>query len=364
MYDRLDAARRQSEPTVPGETRAVIDGFHQDAAEVEDDRPFHPPASSFRVCPVVLIRKFQTVALNWWSQRSDPTRALPAHLWRALLDFSQHGGRHAAALAYYTVFSLFPLSLLLAVGVSSLLGPTIAQEQITSGLKIFLPQDSISLLQENLTAALEQGGSFGLVAAVGLAWSALGLFSNISSSLDLIFHVPARRSLWRQRLLAFIMTITLIFLVMASFVTSGMLRLIAALLLDRPSVWVTAATSLLPLGLDVVIFALLFRYVPARRVSWDAVWPAAIMGAVGWELAKAAFEWYLTNLANFSLVYGGIATVIALMLWAYVIASVFLLSAELCEELDNWLARYFPPEEPARLAVRLDSGSERSPPQV
>ncbi len=227
-----------------------------------------------------------------------------------------------------------------------------AQEQITGGLKIFLPAETVNLLQANLADALQQSGSFGLLAAIGLVWSALGLFSNISSSLDLIFRVPARRSLWRQRLLAFVMTITLIVLVMASFVTSGMLRLIAALLLDRPSIWVTVATSLLPLGFNMLVFALLFRYVPARRVAWDAVWPTAIFGAVGWELAKAGFAWYLANLANFSLVYGGIATVIVLMLWAYLIASVFLLSAELCAELDGWLARYFEQSEPPLLDVQ------------
>ena len=112
------------------------------------------------------------------------------------------------------------------------------------------------------------------------------------------------------------------------------------LLLDDPHAFLplvrNAGAIFLPLGLNMVIFALLFHYVPARRVYWDAVWPAALFGGVGWELAKQAFSWYLTNFANFDLVYSTIATVIVLLLWAFLLASIFLFSAELCAQLNDW----------------------------
>ena len=187
-----------------------------------------------------------------------------------------------------------------------------------------------------MSQALEQGGSFTLVAVAGLLWSALGLFSNITSSLDMIFNVPARRSLWRQRLVGLVMALILVVLVTASFVTSGVLRLVSAVFLERPNVWISISTVFLPLGLNMVIFALLFRYVPSRRVHWDAVWPAAIVGAVGWELAKAGFEWYVTTIARYQFIYGSIATAIVLLLWAYLIAAIFLFSAEFCAQLNEW----------------------------
>jgi uncharacterized BrkB/YihY/UPF0761 family membrane protein len=87
----------------------------------------------------------------------------------------------------------------------------------------------------------------------------------------------------------------------------------------------------------MMIFALLFRYVPARRVYWDAVWPAAIFGAIGWEIAKTGFSWFLNNVANYQFVYGAIAAGIILLFWAYLIASIFLLSAEICAQLNEWL---------------------------
>jgi membrane protein len=273
---------------------------------------------------------------DWWHKQDQATRALPGYLQQAFGNFARTGSRHAAALAYYAIFSLFPLTLLLAVAISKLLGPAAAQSQVANALAIFLPGDTSFELQNNVSLALEQGGSFTLVAVAGLVWSALGLFTNITSSLDLIFAVPARRSLWRQRLTALTMTLILVVLVTASFVTSGAFRLVAAVFLERPNAWISIGAVFLPLGLNIVIFVLLFRYVPSLDVHWDAVWPAAIFGGLGWELAKAGFQWYLANIANFQFIYGSIATAIVLLLWAYLIAAIFLMSAELCAQLNEW----------------------------
>jgi membrane protein len=274
---------------------------------------------------------------DWWHNLQPATQTLLHHLWSALVNFKEHGTRQAAALAYYAIFSIFPLSLLLAVAISNIVNPALASEQIGNALRLFLPAGTVSPLQSDVSAALEQSRSFGLIALIGLLWSALGLFSNLTSALDTIFQVPASRSLWRQRFVAFMMTLMLIVLVIASFITSGALQLISTLPGSERNVWLSIGRIFLPMGLDMVMFALLFRFVPARRVYWDAVWPAAIFGAAGWELAKSAFAWYLTNLANYQIIYGSIATAIALLFYAYITASIFLLSAEICAQLNRWL---------------------------
>jgi membrane protein len=283
-------------------------------------------------------------AQRWWQTNPAMTRALPSYLQRAILNFTRYGLRQAAALSYYAIFSIFPLTLIMAIVISHIVGPALAPNIATApiglGIEPFLPPAATSLLQlfqENLAQAVEQGGSFSLIAILGLIWSGLGLFSNITTALDFIFHVPSNRSLWRQRLMAVIMAAVLVVLISTSFLTSAVLRLVSALLLERPSLWVSIGSIFLPLGLDMIIFALLFRFVPARRVHWDAVWPAAIFGAAGWELAKTAFGWYLLNVANYQFIYGTLSTGIVLLFWAYVIASIFLLSAEFCAQLNEWL---------------------------
>jgi membrane protein len=281
---------------------------------------------------------------QWWSARDVATRLLPLYIWRAVDNFGKYGSRRAAALAYFTIFSIFPLSLLLAVTISRVLGAAVAQDQIAQALTLFLPEAQVSqLLLDSISQALEQNVSFTIVALAGLVWSGLGLFSNITSSLDLIFQVPISRSIWRQRLVAVVMILILIVLVTASFLTSGVLQLVSIILVTRHT-WIDIAIFFVPLGLNMVIFLLLFRFVPARYVYWDAVWPAAIFGAVGWELAKAGFRWYLENLANYQIVYGSIATVIVLLFWAYLLASIFLFSAELCAQLNEWVTRIHQPD--------------------
>ncbi len=274
--------------------------------------------------------------LRWWARRNPYMQTLPIHIWRAVQNFFGDGMRGAAALAFYAILSIFPLSLLLAVGISQLLGPAVAQEQIANGLALFLPAEAVEQLQTSLTEALQQGRQFGLVAIAGLLWAGTGFFNNVTWSLDLIFKVPSSRSLWRQRIIAAFIVVMLIFLVAASFLTAGVLQLVRAALLNQPPVWINISSTFLPIGLNMVIFALLFRYVPARYVYWDAVWPAAIFGAFGWEVARWLFGLYLRNIADYQLIYGGIATAIVLQFWAYLVSAVFLFSAELCARLNEW----------------------------
>jgi membrane protein len=276
---------------------------------------------------------------EWWNQRKPATQSLPYYVWNAAKNYVRAGtgSRQAAALSYYAIFSVFPLTLLLAVGIGNIVGPVAAQEQIARGLQIFLPAATVTDIQTTLADALGQSSSFSLVASAALIWAATNLFTHITLALDETFEAEHSRSIIRQRLIAVIIGVTLVVLVLASFVTSGVLRLISAFSPGVPNIWVRIATFFLPVGLDVVIFALLFRYVPAREVHWDAIWPAAIFGSIGWELAKRGFEWYLTNLANYWIIYGSIATGIVLLFWAWLIASIFLFSAELCAQLNKWL---------------------------
>jgi membrane protein len=290
----------------------------------------------------MLRTRFQPLARRfdeWWTRQSSSARALPGYLSQAIANFWSYGSRQAAALSYYAIFSVFPLSLLITILVSQIVGPVFAEQQLTLALQPFLPpasNDTLQLFQANVQQAIEQGGSLTLIAILFLIWSGLGLFSNITSALDFIFHVPSSRSLWSQRLIAALMALALVVLLVTSFVTSAVLGLISALF-SPPNVWISIGTFFLPLGLDMMIFALLFRYVPARRVYWDAVWPAAIFGAIGWEVAKTGFGWFLNNVANYQFVYGAIAAGIILLFWAYLIASIFLLSAEICAQLNEWL---------------------------
>jgi len=230
--------------------------------------------------------------------------------------------------------------LLLAITlISGLLGPRLAREQVIQFISSFFPPETAGFIADNVQLVLRQRQPFGLVAAIGLAWSGLSLFSNLTVAIDNIFHPTYWRPLWRKRLLAVIMVVVLAALLIGSLITSLGLRLVSALLLDRGSVILQILNLSLPLGLNLTIFVLLFRYIPRVRVRWDAIWPAAILGSLGWNLAQGLFVWYLDNFSLYSVVYGSLAAVIVLLLWVYVSSAILLLAAELCNAINTWLER-------------------------
>jgi membrane protein len=276
---------------------------------------------------------------RWWILANAMTDGLLRHLWWALDRFGKHGPRESAALSYYAIFSVFPLLLLLIVVIGTTLGPAAAQNQINDLLLLFLPASAADFLQESIARTLEQRGSFGLVAGATLLWSSLGFFSNLSGALTRTFRDAKGYNTWTSRLVGLSMMIAFGVLLAASLATTIVFNLLDLLVFYQSASWISTGALIVPLSLSVAIFAFLYRFVPRRRVRWDAIWLAAFMGGGAWEIAKRAFAWYLDNLASYSLVYGSVATLIILMLWVYLTGIIILLGAEICVALDDWMSR-------------------------
>lgn len=276
---------------------------------------------------------------RWWILANAMTDGLLSHMWQAIVRFSKHGTREAAALSYYATFSLFPLLLLVIIVIGTALGPAAARNQIDSILRLFLPVNAANFLQENIALALEQRGSFGLVAGVSLLWSSLGLFSSLSSALSRTFRDENPRNTWHQRLVGLAMMIALSVLLIASLAATVMFVLLDFVFFYQRSSWISFGAFIIPLSLSVAIFAFLYRFIPRQRVRWDAIWVAAFIGGGLWELAKRLFTWYLDNLASYNLVYGSVATMIVLMFWIYLTGIIVLLGAEICVSIDDWMTR-------------------------
>lgn len=267
------------------------------------------------------------------------TDGLLQHLWWAIDRFSKHGTRESAALSYYAIFSLFPLMLLLIIVIGTTLGPAAAHNQINGVLRLVLPTSTASFLQDSIAKTLEQRGSFGLVAGITLMWSSLGFFSNLSSALSRTFRDQKGYNTWSSRVVGLGMMVALGVLLAASLATTIVFNLIDLVIFYQRTSWVTTGSLIVPLSLSVAIFAFLYRFIPRRRVRWDAIWVAAFMGGGAWEVAKRVFAWYLDNLASYSLVYGSVATMIVLMLWVYLTGIIILLGAEICVALDDWMSK-------------------------
>ncbi|MEZ4521801.1 MAG: YihY/virulence factor BrkB family protein [Thermomicrobiales bacterium] len=91
-------------------------------------------------------------------------------------------------------------------------------------------------------------------------------------------------------------------------------------------------TFLIPIVVSFMIFAALYRFIPAVKTSFDEIWPGALFAAVAFEIAKVGFSFYLRNFGNYNAIYGSLGAVIVFMLFIFVAANVLLMGAEVASE--------------------------------
>lgn len=241
----------------------------------------------------------------------------------------------AAAIAYYTLLSIFPLILGLIALVGLIIGNPETQRRLVADVAGLFP-GSDQLIQSTIRQVVQGRGTAGIVATLGLVWSASGVFSGISQALDRIWKVPESRNLALNTVLAIGLVFAVGLIFVASLVLSAGLRLAENLDLPLLGVSLGAVPFLfdlvglvLPLLITFGIFAAIYRFIPNIRLTWPQVWPGALLASLLFEASKQAFAWYLSSFAHYNAVYGSIGAVIALLTWSYYAAIVLLLGAEL-----------------------------------
>lgn len=274
-------------------------------------------------------------------------RAEEIAVFRILLRAGQRYGeteasQGAAGLAYYILFSLFPLMLLL-VSVASYalnLGNQHAFQQATDFITTAVPV-SQEIISSNLETVLQQRGAVGLVGLVSTLWSASGAFTVLSQHINRAWSGTERRGFVRKRLVAFAMVGAILLLLLLSVGATTLLQLLPGLSLpDGPLRWLERATGAVilrgvPLLFTALMFFALYRWIPKKSVRWRAVlWGGAIT-AIAWEIAKLLFAWFLeSGLANYRQIYGSLGSVVALLFWIYISASIVLFGAHLTAAID------------------------------
>jgi membrane protein len=251
------------------------------------------------------------------------------------------GPQAAAAMAYYAVFSLFPLMLVLVSVLGFLMSDEEALRQAIDFFGLAVPV-SRDLIAENLNAVQQLRGPVGLVGLLALVWSASGVFSVLAHNLNLAWPRSEPRTVVGIRVLGFAMVGVLFVLLILSVVSSAAVDILqrvsepTGLLADGSVVWEVLST-LVPWLIALLLFSGLYRWVPSAEVGWrPALW-GALFAAVAWEISKNVFLWYLdSELSQYELVYGSLAAVVALMLWSYLSSWIILFGAHLAAQTGAW----------------------------
>jgi len=233
-----------------------------------------------------------------------------------------HAGKHAALLAYYGFFSLFPLLLVFVtvLGYALANNPGLQRQLIDTVIARFPgfgPQ-----LQGSITTI--RGSGIGLVIGVlGTLWGGLGIAQSAQDAMNTVWNIPYKdRPTWWLRLVRSLGSLLL--LVVAVFAATALAQLGTA---------GQGVLGRLPLGgsllLNLVLLAALSQVLTATRLPWRQLLPGTAGGAVGWSVLQALGAWIVTRqLERANLVYGAFAIVIVLLSWLYLSAQLLLYAAE------------------------------------
>ena len=233
-----------------------------------------------------------------------------------------------AAIAYFALFSLFPLTLLSISIASFNLGLLMDQQLIIQKLEFIAPALG-QLLGKNIDEIIRARGPVSGIALVGLIWSASTIFFTLTQTLNGIWSNKRSRPVWKRRGLAILFVLT--FVGPALFLASFAGSLIANLSTWFPdqSIPIGGGISfVLAIFLDVALFMVLYSMLPHGASTWREILPGAISAGLLWELAKKAFLFFVSTYISVSnLVYGSVTAIFAFLIWAYVSGLIFLFGA-------------------------------------
>lgn len=274
-------------------------------------------------------------------------------LWRLItetIDSWNHdkGPLMGAALAFYTSLSLAPLLLIAVVVVGLVFGRQAAQGELLAQLNGLLGSDGARILELLIKNArqLLRLGTFSTAASILiLLWVSTRVFWSLKNALNVIWRIPARprrRFLWTllDQLFAFAMVIGTCVLLLASLIINTTLAAVGKYMTNffpdiTPSLQlINLGNIIISLLITIVLFALVFRFLPDARIAWRDIWIGAIVTAFLFNIGKLALGSYLGR-TSFSSIYGAAGSFVLLLLWVYYSSQTVLFGAEFTRVFAN-----------------------------
>lgn len=259
-------------------------------------------------------------------------------------SFNQaHAAYAAASIAYFAFFSLFPLLLILVVIGSSFLKIEEVYSEILALMMRGIPV-SQELIETNLQRLLDNRSSVTVLSLVSLIWSASAVFNTLAYNINLAWPIGQRRNILQNRLIALAIIGLFAAPLGLSFIADTLLKLLPDLIIQEMGINIRQIFyNSLPIVVIFFILTGLYRWVPKNRSQWKAVLISAFLATVFWQLASMAFSWYLgSGLADYSVVYGSLAALVALMLLIFILNWIVLIGAHLCATIDMEICKTTP----------------------
>ncbi|MGB4594647.1 MAG: YihY/virulence factor BrkB family protein [Anaerolineaceae bacterium] len=261
----------------------------------------------------------------------------------ALNNLTRNRGAEASAsLAYYALFSIFPILLVVVSAGSVFLEQELVKAKLLEAIMSFLPISALAV-NDHIEAILKVRGAVTTFALISLVWSGSNVFEKIVININRAFLHGKNPGFFQSRVTALMMILALTVLFILSLAVNTLIGLLPGLqqaqaagnsLLDSPAfTWVS---WLLPLLLKILLFYTLYTWLPRHiTVQRRARAIGALVAALMWELVTRLLTWAVgSGLANYQLVYGSLGSIIALLFWLYWTGYILFFGAHLAYAID------------------------------
>ena len=278
---------------------------------------------------------------------------------KILQDFSDDGcGVRAAALAYYTIFALPPLLILLIMVVGLVWDPAEVQRALETQFANMVGPDGGAAIHDMLAHARRpaSGGVFATTLGIALLmFGALGAFIQLQAALNRAWEVkpdPSQGGVRRfimKRILSLGMILGIAFLLIVSLVVSALLGALSTRI-AFPETAFAIMDLALSFSVLTVLFAAIYRFLPDAEVAWRDVWAGALVTSLLFVLGKFAIGFYLGRSAPGD-AFGAASALAIFLVWVYYAGMIVLFGAEFTQA---WAERRGVEIRPERGAVHMD----------
>lgn len=246
----------------------------------------------------------------------------------------------SASLAYYVIFSLFPLLLVLISAGGFILDSEHVYLKVTQLVQQNIPATSYDWIVENLRQILEQRGTVGIIGLITLLWAASGGFISLAYNINLAWLEAPQRNFFQRRLIGLQMIAGLSILFLLSLIVDSIINILHILNLPFTSflnldIWKWSSNVFSWLAIFLLFFVL-YDWVPTVNVHGKAAFWGALTASVAWKIATALFSLYVrSGFGRYELIYGSVGALVAFLFLIYILSSITLFGAHLTSAIDR-----------------------------
>lgn len=262
------------------------------------------------------------------------TKLLSATYTKWTADHAQGLG---AALAFYTIFSLAPLLLIVIAIAGLVFGQEAAEGQIIGQIQSLVGEESAKAIQSMIEEARKPAAGIiaTVLAIVMMLLGATGVFAQLQEALNTIWRVEEKpgEGMWKTLKDRFISLIAILgtgFLLLISLVISAGLSAVGTTLehfLPIPEFLLQLINVFVSFAIVTLLFAMIYKLLPDISIQWGDVWIGALITSLLFTIGKSLIGLYLGN-SNVGMAYGAAGSLVVILIWVYYASQIFLLGAE------------------------------------